>query len=675
MSWSLTRQPLSRQVLFIVASICVLATVVFGFGMNAYVNKVALDESQRILNEEIDTISRFVDYAEEVSENSARNALADFYGALGSPVIYGEVEVAGGVRVPDYALGGVRAMHNQEFLLAYQKRYPSRSAAFLVSDGQNFYRATTLLKDANGNYRDGEHIQDAYVQDLLAGREYLGLIARSGKMYALAATPLKDSNGRVIGGVTMRVSIAENLEPLKEELRNLQVAQTGYAFIIADALGDIKEPVIAMHPNLEGKPISEILDVAPFATNLLQERNGTLSYEWKNAHGANDTKLIAFRENPKLRWIVAVGADLSEYTASYDRLRHITLVCFISIGVLLTALITLLLGNRLRPLQAVMQGLEAFGRGNLRTRIQVAEHSDNEIDRVALGLNRSAHSMGALVGTIRQTSSQVRDCAEDMNSSAEQLHGAVRTLSENACEMSANSQQLSSSIQQVSASASTADELATQAVGEVNTVKQVTLEVIEFARSIEERVRNSLSEVERLNTMSQEIDRALVAIRQIAEQTNLLALNAAIEAARAGEAGRGFAVVADEVRKLAGQSEESTGEISNILNRVNSGIQSVQQTISGAAQEAMQSTEAAGRAEGALNTIEQITGEIAHAINAIAHSVDEQSKVTSSVVSRLEHAAQITEEAGKTSGNVAQSAEDLGRAAASLEENVGHFQT
>ena len=211
--------------------------------------------------------------------------------------------------------------------------------------------------------------------------------------------------------------------------------------------------------------------------------------------------------------------------------------------------------------------------------------------------------------------------------------------------------------------------------GEVNTVKQVTLEVIEFARSIEERVRNSLSEVERLNTMSQEIDRALVAIRQIAEQTNLLALNAAIEAARAGEAGRGFAVVADEVRKLAGQSEESTGEISNILNRVNSGIQSVQQTISGAAQEAMQSTEAAGRAEGALNTIEQITGEIAHAINAIAHSVDEQSKVTSSVVSRLEHAAQITEEAGKTSGNVAQSAEDLGRAAASLEENVGHFQT
>ena len=675
MSWSLTRQPLSRQVLFIVASICVLATVVFGFGMNAYVNKVALAESQRILNEEIDTISRFVDYAEEVSESSARNALADFYGALGSPVIYGEVEVAGGVRVPDYALGGVRAMHNQEFLLAYQKRYPSRSAAFLVSDGQNFYRATTLLKDANGNYRDGEHIQDAYVQDLLAGREYLGLIARSGKMYALAATPLKDSNGRVIGGVTMRVSIAENLEPLKEELRNLQVAQTGYAFIIADALGDIKEPVIAMHPNLEGKPISEILDVAPFATNMLQERNGTLSYEWENAHGANDTKLIAFRENPKLRWIVAVGADLSEYTASYDRLRHITLVCFISIGILLTALITLLLGARLRPLQAVMQGLEAFGRGNLRTRIPVVEHSDNEIDRVALAVNRSTHSMGTLVGAIRQTSSQVHDCAHDMNSSTEDLNKAVHLLTESAREMSAESQQLSRSITQVAESAGTADELAAQAVKEVGVSKEVTLEVIQAMRDLEEQVRTSLTNVEALNAMSQEINHVLGGIQQIAEQTNLLALNAAIEAARAGEAGRGFAVVADEVRKLAGQSEQSTGEISKILTQVNSGIQTVQKSITNAAQQAGESTTTAGRAETALNEIEQMMDNIAHAINSIAHQVDEQSKATGNIVQRLEHAAQITEEAGGTTHHVAQSAEDLGRVAASLEENVGHFQT
>ena len=675
MSWSLTRQPLSRQVLFIVAIICVLAIVVFGFGMNAYVNKVAVEESQKVLNEEIETIERFVDYAEEVSENSARSALSDFYGALGSLVIYGETEVAGGARVPDYALGSVRAMHNQEFLLTYQKRYPKRSAAFLVSDGTNFYRATTLLKDANGNYRDGELIKDAYVQDLLAGREYLGLIARSGKMYALAATPLKDASGRVVGGVTMRVSIEENLEPLKEHLRNMHVAQTGYIFILADAFGDIKEPTVALHPTLEGKTLGEIQQEAPFAARMIEEKSGTISYDWKNDHGSNDHRILAFRENAKLHWVIAVSSFLSEYTGVYDRLRHITLACFVVIGVLLTVLITALLGARLRPLQAVMQGLDAFGRGNLRTRIQVAEGSDNEIDRLALAVNRSAHSMGALVGSIRQTSSQVRDCAEDMNTSAEQLHGAVRTLSESACEMSANSQQLSSSIQQVSSSASSADELATQAVSEVNTGKQVTLEVIGFARNIEERVRSSLAEVERLNTMSQEINHALEAIRSVAEQTNLLALNAAIEAARAGEAGRGFAVVADEVRKLAGQSEQSTGEISNILNRVNSGIQSVQQTISGAAQEAVQSTEAAGRAEGALNSIEQITGEIAHAINAIAHSVQEQSKATSNVVQRLEHAAQITEEAGKTSANVAHSAEDLGHAAASLEENVGHFQT
>ncbi|MBR4876377.1 MAG: hypothetical protein IKU14_01520 [Rhodocyclaceae bacterium] len=194
-------------------------------------------------------------------------------------------------------------------------------------------------------------------------------------------------------------------------------------------------------------------------------------------------------------------------------------------------------------------------------------------------------------------------------------------------------------------------------------------------RDLEERVRTSLTDVEALNAMSQEINHVLGGIQQVAEQTNLLALNAAIEAARAGEAGRGFAVVADEVRKLAGQSEQSTGEISKILTQVNSGIYAVQKSITDAAQQAGESTTAAGRAETALNEIEQMMGNIAHAINSIAHQVDEQSKATGNIVQRLENAAQITEEAGGTTSHVAQSAEDLGRVAASLEENVGHFQT
>ncbi|MBR4876376.1 MAG: Cache 3/Cache 2 fusion domain-containing protein, partial [Rhodocyclaceae bacterium] len=427
---------------------------------------VAQAESQKILNEEIDAVSRIVTYAADIGARDAREALKEFRSELGELGVYGYTELPGGVQVYEFSLGNTQAIHNQAYLLAYRKRFPSRSTALLATDGQNFYRATTLLKDANGNYRDGELIKDDYVQDLLAGREYLGLIARSGKMYALAASPLKDGSGKVVGAVTMRVDIEEVIASLKEQLRDVHVAQTGHVSVVAEAFGDIKETYIAVHPSLEGKTMSEATEIAPYIAKMLEERNGTLSYE-QHANGKNDTRLVAFRENPSLHWVVAVGTNLSEYTATYDRLRHITLICFVLIGVLLTGLITLLLGNRLRPLQAVMQGLEAFGRGNLRSHIPVVEHSDNEIDRVALAVNRSTHSMGTLVGAIRQTSSQVHDCASDMNTSTEDLNKAVRILTEGAREMSAESQQLSLSINQVAESANTADELATQAVKEV----------------------------------------------------------------------------------------------------------------------------------------------------------------------------------------------------------------
>lgn len=672
MHWSLSRQPLSRQVLINVALICILAGVGLGFGLNTYMHRLAVEESQQTLDEEIGMISRTLTYASAAAQHSAQNALNEFRSELGPLTLHGTVPMADGNAATDFSMGNIHALHNQSFFLDYQQRYPLRSAAFLTTDGTHFYRATTLLKDKDGNYRDGEEIKDAYVQDLLAGRDHLSTLFRSGKMYALAASPIRDG-GKVIGAVTMRVDITSDIQLLKDQLRQIRIEQSGYPFIISEIAGDTKEAQFVLHPTLEGKPISTV-ENSPFLQTMLEQKNGMITYDWKRDDGSTGEKILAYRQMPELHWIIGVGTWLEEYTAPYDHLRRIMLACIAGIGLLLTLLITLQLNSRVAPLQAVMQGLDALGRGNLRHRIKIAAESQNEIDRVAQAVNHATQSMSGLVSTIRQTSTQVRTRAGDMTTSTEELHSAVRTLSDSACEMSADSQQLSASINQVAASAGTADQLASKAVTEVDEGRRVTLAAIQAMRDVETRVRTALGEVESLGAMSQEIGRVLAAIRQIAEQTNLLALNAAIEAARAGEVGRGFAVVADEVRKLAEQSAHSAGEIGDILNQVGTGIENVQKSISDAAAEASQGATASGRAETALGEIAQVTHDIAQAVASIAHSVAEQSQATNNIVQRLETAARITEETGETTRHVAQNAEELGKMAAALEENVGHFQ-
>ena len=670
------RLSLSRQVLFGVAGLCILAITLLAIFLSSYTRQVAVAEAESNLNVQADLIVRTLEYAQESLKSQAILALQQFERELPQGRLSGRrIKVGDGER-PELMFGDIRATGNQEFLENYRRNNPGKDAAFLLRDGDRMYRATTLLKGKDGNYRDGEEVKDSYAQTVISGQAYAGTLERSGKMYALAALPVKDESGQVIGAITMRMDAESNIAMLKEKLRSIVIGKSGYPYVVAEVAGDNKEARFVIHPKFAGKTLSEAGN--PRAQAIieqgLEQKNGLMQYEWPDQDGSLREKIVVFRQMPELHWVVATGSWKDEFTAPYDQIRIILLASLVLVTIILTACLTLLMRTQLRPLDQVVAGLTAMGEGDMTRRIAVDQTSDNELHRVSRHINQASSAVGTLVGTLRSTSGEVRDCANDMSASTGQLRSAIVHLAESSGEMSASSQQLAVAINQVAESAKTADALATQAVHEVSTGKEVTLEAIQAMRLVEERVRSSLGEVEALGGHSAEIGKVVAAIRQIAEQTNLLALNAAIEAARAGEVGRGFAVVADEVRQLAEQSAKSAGEIGDILGHIGSGVGRVHQAITEVVSEAKHGSGASARAEDALESIERVTRQIARSVAAIADGTQEQSDAAQNIARRVEAAAQVTEETEAATGKVAENATHLASIAGTLEREVGNFR-
>ena len=128
----------------------------------------------------------------------------------------------GSQQLPEMLMGGTPVNGNVGLLESYKKSNAGREAAFLIRSGDTFYRGATLLKDANGGSRNGEALSDkeAYVPFLRKGEVYTGTIQRSGRMYSIAVTPIKDDAGNVVGGITLRLDVADNIDLLKKKLIN-----------------------------------------------------------------------------------------------------------------------------------------------------------------------------------------------------------------------------------------------------------------------------------------------------------------------------------------------------------------------------------------------------------------------------------------------------------------------
>lgn len=480
----------------------------------------------------------------------------------------------------------------------------------------------------------------------------------------------------------------ENQARAKTILKEMRFGDDGY-FFAYDSQG--MNTLHAIKPQLEGKNLYGLKDengVAVIAglISASKQGDGFLNFSWhKPTIDAQAPKLGYAEYLPKWDWVLGTGIYIDDIDTQVAAFRHSSLAALKAqtlfaiglsvVGLLLTGVVVSLLVSRgILPLQHIAASLEdvAAGGGDLTARLQV--ETQDEVGDVARAFNQFMDKLQPLIAEIRTSAQSVQSASHDLD---DQTSYASQQM-QNHCletdkvvtavtEMSATAREVAGNTHATAQAIDSANQQIDEAQREVS-------DAIEGIGKLVDEVNLTSDAIQDLSAQTAQITQVLDVIGGIAEQTNLLALNAAIEAARAGEQGRGFAVVADEVRSLASRTQSSTHEIGDMLKQLQSGVARAVTTMSASqqrgeqtAQESVQIKESLAGIQQAVRTIHDMgiqTASAAEEQSVVAEDINQNLVAIQHIVTQLSDNLQRSE---AISASLSASGQEMGQL-------VGHFK-
>ena len=309
--------------------------------------------------------------------------------------------------------------------------------------------------------------------------------------------------------------------------------------------------------------------------------------------------------------------------------------------------------------------------GDLTARVDYS--SNDEIGHIAAAFNRMADKFSQAITLVKESISQLAAAAEETSVVNAQTTSGINQQQMETSQVATAITEMNATVHEVARSAVAAAEAAREADETFDKGKLVVDRIIDAISELASEVEQSSLVIRELEHESESIGSVLDVIKGIAEQTNLLALNAAIEAARAGEQGRGFAVVADEVRTLAGRTQQSTQEIEEMINRLQAGANKAVQVMEVGKQKSEHGVEQAAAAGEALKTINQAVDRINSMNTQIASAAEEQSSVTEEINRNIVNINKVAEQTSEGAKQAALASDDLARLAEQLKKLVSQF--